>query len=352
MAMEGSVRLPVSDVRPLYRIARRLLLAVGFLFLAAAVVWLTPGYTDEVDGNVTFLDALYLATVSLSTTGYGDITPVTELARTMHTLVITPLRVLFLIVLIGTTVETLATTTREQFRINRWRKTLRDHTVVVGYGVKGRSAITTLLDNGMPKDKIVVIDPDQVAANEATDKGLTAIVGDATRSEILSRAKVAEARRVLVTTDRDDTNVLVTLTVRQLNANAEVSVAVREAENVELVRHSGANTVVPSSDAVGRILGLSTISPFLGHVLEDLLATGEGMEVAERDVTPREEGRTTKQIDDVVLAVLRDGNLLPFHSPAVGHLVRGDRVIVVRASERLPWAPRADIDAVDGDGED
>ena len=349
MAMEGTVRLPVGEIHPLKRIGRRLLIALGSLVLAALIVWLTPGYVDETDDDVSFWDALYLATVSLSTTGYGDITPVTPFARTTHTLLITPLRVLFLIVLIGTTVETLATTTREQFRINRWRKTLRDHTVVVGYGVKGRSAIATLLDNGVPLDKIVVVDPNQFAVAEATDKGLSAIVGDATRAEILNRAEVAAAKRVVVTTDRDDTNVLVTLTARQLNADAEVSVAVREAENVELVRHSGANTVVPSSDAVGRILGLSAISPPLGHVLEDLLATGVGMEVAERDVTPREEGRTTKQIDDVVLAVLRDGNVLPFHSPAIGHLVRGDRIIVVRPSEMLPWATRDDMDAGDGD---
>lgn len=349
MTMEGSVRLPISDVNPLYRIGRRLLLAVGCLFLAAAVVWVTPGYTDEVDGRVTFLDALYLATVSLSTTGYGDITPITPFARGVHTVVITPLRIAFLVVLVGTTVETLATHSREQFRINRWRKTLRDHTVVIGYGVKGRSAVTTLIENGVPATDIVVIDPNPVAVNEATDKGITAVIGDATRSEVLTRAEVARARRIVVTTDRDDTNVLATLTARQLNDHAEISVAVREAENVELVRASGANTVVPSSDAVGRILGLATVSPPLGHVLEDLLATGVGMEVAERPVTPREEGRTTKQIDDVVLAVLRDANLLPFHSPAIGHLVRGDRVIVVRASDVLPWTSRAAGDAESAD---
>lgn len=349
MSMDGSVRLPISDVNPLSRIGRRLLLAVGFLFLAAAVVWITPGYTDEVDGDVTFLDALYLATVSLSTTGYGDITPVTPFARGMHTLIVTPLRVLFLIVLIGTTVETLATHTREQFRINRWRKTLREHTVVVGYGVKGRRAVTTLIDNGIPATDIVVIDPNPMAISEATDKGLSAVVGDATRSEVLKRAEVAQADRIVITTDRDDTNVLATLTARQLNSHAEISVAVREAENAELVKASGANTVVPSSDAVGRILGLATVSPPLGHVLEDLLATGIGMEVTERSVTPREEGRTTKQIDDVVLAVLRDENLLPFHSPAIGHLVRGDRIIVVRPSEVLPWTARAVADTEGGD---
>ncbi len=349
MAMEGSVRLPAGDVHPLNRIARRLLLAVGCLFVAALIIWLTPGYVDKADDDVTFWDALYFATVSLSTTGYGDIVPVSPSARALHTVLITPLRVLFLIVLIGTTVETLATHTREQFRINRWRKTLRDHTVVVGYGVKGRSAIATLLDNGVPREQIVAVDASQIAATEATEKGLSAVVGDATRADILRRAEVPAAKRVVITTNRDDTNVLVTLTARQLNPDAEINVAIREAENIQLVRHSGATNIVPSSDAVGRILGLSAISPPLGRVLYDLLATGEGMEVAERDVTPREEGRTTKQIDDVVLAVLRDGNLLPFHSPAIGHLVRGDRIIVVRSAATLPWAPRPDAEFAGGE---
>jgi voltage-gated potassium channel len=75
-------------------------------------------------------------------------------------------------------------------------------------------------------------------------------------------------------------------------------------------------------------------------VLEDLISTGEGLEVAERAVLPREEGRTTRQLDDVVIAVIRDESVLPYHSPAIGHLLRGDRVIVVRSAEELPWAPR------------
>lgn len=345
MGSDGSVRLPAGDVNPLRRIGRRLLIATGVLLLAAVIMWLTPGYVDDVDGTLSLADAIYFATVSLSTTGYGDIIPVTPLARAVHTIVITPLRVLFLIVLIGTTVETLATTTREQYRINRWRKRLRDHTVVIGYGVKGRSAVTTLVENDVPIEDIVVIDPTHAAVNEATERGLTAVLGDGTRSEVLLRAEVPRAQRVVVTTDRDDTNVLAVLTARQLNKRAEVSVAVRESENAELVRTSGANTVVPSSESVGRILGLATVSPPLGHVLEDLLATGVGMEVAERAVTPREEGRSTKQIDDVVLAVLRDNSLLPFHSPAIGHLVRGDRIIVVRPAEKLAWYARPAADA-------
>jgi voltage-gated potassium channel len=90
---------------------------------------------------LSLLDCIYYATVSLSTTGYGDITPVTPSARLVNVLVITPLRVAFLIVLIGTTVETLTTQSRQALKIQRWRSRVRNHTIVVGYGTKGRTAV-------------------------------------------------------------------------------------------------------------------------------------------------------------------------------------------------------------------
>ena len=341
MEVEGSVRLPAIVLDPVRAIVRRVLIALGVLAVVVFVVWIDrTGYNDTSDGEVDLLDALYYSTVSLSTTGYGDITPVSDTARIVNVVLITPLRVLFLIVLVGTTLEALTSRGREQLRLNRWRKTLRDHTVIVGYGVKGRSAVATLLSNGVAANRIVVVDPSPASIAEANELGLVGILGDATRSDVLRRARVPEATQIIVTTGRDDASVLSTLTARQLNPRAEIVVAVREEENVALVRQGGANSVIVSSDAVGRLLGLATVSPALGNVLEDLISTGEGLEVAERDVTPREEGRIPRQVDDLVIAVVRDGAALPYHSPAIGHLLRGDRIIVVRPAEELPWAPR------------
>ena len=338
---EGPVRLPAVGLDPVRAIGRRVLVALGVLAFVVFVVWLDrDGYTDNSDGEVDLLDALYYSTVSLSTTGYGDITPVSDAARIVNVVLITPMRILFLIVLVGTTLEALTSRGREQLRLNRWRRTLRDHTVVVGYGVKGRSTVATLLSNGIAADQITVVDPSQLAIDEANAAGLVGVLGDATRAGVQRSAGVPSAQRVIVATGRDDASVLATLTARQLNQRAEIIVAVRESENVELVRQGGADTVVISSDAVGRLLGLATVSPALGNVLEDLISTGEGLEVAERNVLPREEGRTPRQLDDVVIAVIRDEAVLPYHSPAIGHLLRGDRVIVVRSSEELPWAPR------------
>ena len=77
-------------------------------------------------------------------------------------------------------------------------------------------------------------------------------------------------------------------------------------------------------------------------MLEDLISSGQGLEVAERRVLPREEGQTPWQLQEPVLAVVRDEEIVPYYSPAVGHLVRNDRVVVVRPAEEVPWAKKVD----------
>jgi len=341
----GRVRLPASARSPWWELTRRLVLAFLLIGFTVLIVYLDrDGYRDNADpegqSEVTLIDAIYYSTVTLSTTGYGDIAPFEDRARLVNAFVITPLRIAFLVLLIGTTLEVLATQGREMFQIARWRRSMDEHVVVIGYGTKGRSAVATLRNNGVNADQIVVVDPSTTALGEAHADGLAVVTGDATRREVLRRAGVARAKQVIITTDRDDSTVLATLNVRQLNPDTYVVAAVRESNNVPLVRQSGADSVVTSSDAVGRLLGLSSLSPTLGAVMEDLLSYGEGLEVAERDLLVREVGRQPQSLPDQVIAVVRDGAVHRYFDPAVTQLVRGDRLVVVRPSQELPWAPR------------
>ena len=337
----GRVRLPAINRSPWWELTRRVLLAFAILGFTVALVWFDrDGYGDSSDGEVDLVDAIYYTTVTLSTTGYGDIAPVSSGARLVNAFVITPLRIGFLVLLIGTTIEVLANQGREMFRVARWRKHMDAHLVVIGYGTKGRSAVETLVNNGFNKESIVVVDPSSTALGDAHADGLAVVTGDATRREVLRRAGVARAKQVIITTDRDDSTVLSTLNVRQLNPDCYVVAAVREQDNVPLVRQSGADSVVTSSDAVGRLLGLSTLSPTLGSVMEDLLTYGEGLEVAERELLVPEVGKQPQKLPDQVIAVVRDGTVHRYFDPAVTQLARGDKLIVVRPAEELPWAPR------------
>jgi voltage-gated potassium channel len=234
----------------------------------------------------------------------------------------------------------LASQGREMFRAARWRKNMDKHVVVIGYGTKGRSAVDTLVSNGTSRDAVVVVDPGSVAQEEAHADGLAVVNGDATRREVLRRAGVDRAQQIIITTARDDTTVLATLTVRQLNPDAYIVAAVREQDNVPLVRQSGADSVITSSDAVGRLLGLASFSPNLGSVMEDLLTHGDGLEVAQRDLLVSEVGKAPQSLPDQVIAVVRDEKVYRYFDPTVTLLARGDELIVVRPAKELPWAPR------------
>lgn len=325
-----AVLLPGSPVGPTWSVVRRLLLALGILLAAVGITWLTrDGYRDINEDGLSLLDCFYYATVSLSTTGYGDITPVTAEARFVNTFVITPLRVLFLIVLVGTTLEALTERSRAARKVERWRKHVRDHTVIIGFGTKGRSAARTLILNGASTESIVVIDPSPDMIDEANRLGVAGIVGDATRTEVQKRAAVDLAAHVIVAAQRDDTAVLATLTARAMNKHATVTAAVREAENADLLQQSGADSVVVSSEAAGRLLGLASTSPAIGEVMQDLLVQGSGLDVGERRPTSAEVGRTVAELDDLVLGVVRAGAVRLPNDTDLGALTADDRLVIV-----------------------
>jgi voltage-gated potassium channel len=330
-ALVGVVRMPVEPTGPLAAITKRV---VGALFVLVAVVGVVyldrDGYRDLNDDGLTLLDCFYYATVSLSTTGYGDITPVSATARLVNILVITPLRVLFLIVLVGTTLEVLTERSRQALRIQRWRSKVRDHVVVVGYGTKGRSAVAALLGDGAPPESIVVVDTDEASLAAAERLGLVRVVGSGTNSDVLRRAGVPRARSVVVAANRDDTAVLVTLTARELAPKAHIVAAVREAENVHLLRQSGADSVVVSSETAGRLLGIATTTPSVVEMVEDLLSPDAGFAIAERDVEPTEIGGSPRHLSDIVLGVVRDGQLYRVDAPDVDAIEPGDRLLYVR----------------------
>ncbi|WP_300011767.1 potassium channel family protein [Pseudonocardia sp.] len=330
--------MPDSTVTPVASLLRRVAVALGALLACALIVYFgRDGYVDNnTAGPISFADALYYATVSLSTTGYGDIAPVSDTARLLTTLFITPLRLIFLIVFVGTTVELLTERSRQSFRIERWRSRLRDHTIVVGYGTKGRAAVDTLLGDDATAADIVVVDTDRAQLDAASALGLVTVTGNATRSSVLRIAGVSQAAAIIVATNRDDTAVLVTLTARELAPKIRIVAAVRESENVHLLRQSGANSVVVSAETAGRLLGAATTSPNVVEVVEDLLTPDAGFAITEREVEESELGGSPRHLGDIVLAVVRGDDLHRVDSAKADTLERGDRLLYVRKASPPP----------------
>jgi voltage-gated potassium channel len=335
MATEVSPRsrieLPAEAKHPLRTIGVRMLVALGLIAFVALLTYVgRDGYVDPADDKISLLDAFYYSTVSITTTGYGDVRPESDSARLVTTVLVTPARVLFLILLVGTTLEVLAERTRATYRLSRWRRKLNDHVIICGFGTKGRAAATTLLAHGFSPEQIVAVDEHPGARAQATAMGIAAVAGSVTLQRTLREAGIERAARVIVAVNRDDAAVLATLTARELNPGAQVVAAVREDENAHLLHESGADSVITSSSAAGRLLGLATTAPHTTEVLEDLITVGSGLDIVERPVRDDEVGPLERLGPHTpVVAVVRDGELLRFDDTRAAELRPGDSLVVV-----------------------
>jgi voltage-gated potassium channel len=242
----------------------------------------------------------------------------------------TPLRIAFLAVLVGTTLEVLSERSRQAWKIQRWRNKVRNHTIVIGYGTKGKRAVAARVSDEAARGEVVVVDTDRSALEHAATAGLVTVHGDATKSAVLRLAGAQHSSSIIVATGRDDTAVLVTLTAREIAPKAKIVASIREAENSHPLQQSGADSVVISSETAGRLLGLATTTPSVVEMIEDLLTPDDGLVIAEREVEQTEVGGSPRHLRDIVLGVVRDGHLLRIGAPEADAIEATDRLLYIR----------------------
>jgi voltage-gated potassium channel len=331
----GPLRLP--ETSPVPALVRRTLLAVVLILLVVAVIWFDrDGLRDHAHGGrpLGLTDVLYYFTVvSLTTLGYGDISPVTTEALLLNALLLTPIRIFLWVLFLGTAYE--MSILRLQFREDRRMKELHDrlqnHVIVCGYGVKGRAIVAELMAHGQERANIVVIDPTEEAVAVAAKEGLVALRGDGSSEALLRAAAIERAVDVLAAPNRDDACVLICLTVRSLAPTVNLIVAAREEENIKLLYGAGADLVAAPSVSGGRLMASAVRQHAVPYFLEDVLAFGEGLAISEREVRASERGHLAHQLPDLagtlILGVARGKERCPFYRLVDFPLQPGDLIV-------------------------
>ena len=157
---------------------------------------------------------------------------------------------LFLIILVGTTLEILAERTRTAYRLRRWRRNLKDHTIICGYGAKGRSAIRPWWRRApTPRDR------------RDRDRSFRSRRRHRQRVRRRRRQRVGAARAGGRRHPRGEGGRGCGGPGRRCGAchadgpelapGAKIVASVREEENVHLLHQSGADSVITSSEPPG-----------------------------------------------------------------------------------------------------
>lgn len=327
------------------QLAWRVALVLALLAFAILVHWIErDGLHDELDGHVSFSDVVYFTMISITTTGYGDIVPVATHTRMFDALVVTPIRIFFVLIFIGTAYTFVLRRSWENWRMERIQRRLRGHIVVAGFGTSGSQAVDELIARGTPPGRIVVIDTDEESLERAESLGCLVLCSDATRDKTLQEVRIAEASAAIVSGGRDDTSILITLTARHLAPHLPISIAIRNEDNELLARQAGATTVINPVSFAGLLLAGSTHGAHVTDYIADLASTHGRVKLAERIVTAEECGRPLAALArGLGVRIYRDGKPYGFWEPETQALMPGDCIVEI--------VPTAEAEAAIGEGD-
>lgn len=359
VAADLRIRHGGTLIRPGPSLTRSLGIRLALAALIVVVVMLSvylgrDGFVDNSHPgeSLSFVDSIYYAATTLTTVGYGDIVPVSTSARLMNAVLLTPVRLAFLILFFGTAYEVSVFLNRraEERDVHELNKQLDHHTIICGFGTTGQAAASTLLSQGKAKRDIVIIDRTREAVERAVEDGFTAFLGDATEEATLRRAAVHKAESVLVAPGRDDTAVLICLTVNDIEPDVNLVAAGMQEENLKLLYQAGADRVIAPAVMGGRLMAAAAATQSVPWYVEQVLGKG-WTDRKEHRITVQEAGKTIEQLpefhDVLVLGISRPPDLLCDHLDTT-QLREGDIVIyyqlqILDSVERRKQAAEANV---------
>lgn len=325
--LRRAVRLPVWG-----DLTIRLGLALGLVFVVVLIHWFDrDGLIDHYDGHVSFLDVVYFTMISITTTGFGDIAPISNSARLVEAAIVTPIRIAVLFIFVGAAYDFMIKRGWEKWRMARIQAKLSDHIVVLGFGVSGSQAVGELIERGTDAHCIVVVDPSEERLENAERLGCNVLAGDATRDDTLEAVRIGSARSVLVSAGRDDTSILIVLTVRHLAPKVPISVVVRADDNELLARQAGADNVINPVRFTGLLLAGSADGAHIADYLSDLASVSGRVQLVERQVAAEEIGRPLSDLRSGGrgLRVYRGEQAIGFWEDGARQLQAGDVVVEI-----------------------
>ncbi|MDC0887281.1 potassium channel family protein [Altererythrobacter sp.] len=302
------------------------------LFLISIVImihwWDRGGLVDNLDGEVSFLDVVYFTMISITTTGFGDIAPISDRARLVEAVIVTPIRFAVFFIFVGTAYNFIIKRSWEKFRMARIQEQLSDHIVVLGFGSE---AVDELIERGTDPRSIVVVDPGEERLKEAEKLGCNVMVADATRDDTLKAVRISQAQNVLVSAGRDDTSILIVLTVRHLAPDVPISVVVRADDNEFLAKQAGANNVINPVRFTGLLLAGSAKGAHIADYMADLASVTGKVQLVERTISAEEIGKPLSEScgRGIGLRIYRNGEPHGYWEEECDALEEGDVVVEI-----------------------
>jgi voltage-gated potassium channel len=235
--------------------------AASTLFAVTSVVMLLMYATfgayylgGEFKPEITdLITALYYALVTMSTVGYGDITPQTAESK-LFTVSIIILGVAVFATSLTAVIAPMVSNSLQKI-VNRKGSRMKreNHFVVIGNGSLAINTARELQRRGHPVTRLLRSAPEDA---ETRDGGMDIVVGDPNSTEVLKEAGAHRAQAVLAMMVDDSENAFVILAVKELGGKARTVAAVNDAAHLSRVKLAQPDVVISPQVLGGELIAM------------------------------------------------------------------------------------------------
>ncbi len=311
----------------------------ALILLVLIIIGGTASYVVVEGWNL--FDAFYMTIISITTTGFAEIRPLT-LAGRVVTVVIIVVGVSTIAYTGGRGIQILIESQLlRRRRLTKKVEELTNHYIICGYGRLGRTICTELSSQNIP---FMVIEKGEENIKEIVEAGFPFIQGDATLDEVLLQAGINRARGILAVLSTDAENVYVTLSARVLNSNIFIVTRALEDQAEEKLKRAGANRIVmPYEIGATRMVHL-LLRPAVVDFMDIVSSQKEvdlNLEEIEVSASSPLVGKTLvdslvrQKLNIIIVAIFRADGAFIYNPTSSTVFQAGDRLIAIGASTDL-----------------
>ena len=305
------------------------------LFLLAFV--LTTGVLGYMMlSEYSFVDALYMTVITVSTIGFGEVTPLNDQEKLFTIFLITISIISFVYVVSAFTEYIISGQLFQQLKLKKVQKKiekLNGHTIICGFGRNGKQSMIKLQNY---KKDFVIIEKAEEIINDIDLQGFLNVKGDATTDEALIKAGIKGADNLITALPSDADNLFVVLSARQLNANCRIISRASNESSYSKLKIAGADNVIMPDKLGGDHMASLVVTPdvieFVGRLTIEGETTANLEEISVNDL-PKE--YLDKTILDLDLRRKTGCTVIGFKAPDNSYLINPEASIVLQKDSHL-----------------